>query len=74
MHAMQDDAVTRAAGLETEVHALMRAGKLQDAATACDRLNGQFPDYVSGWFTASQLALRINEPQLAVQAIDRALA
>jgi len=71
---MQDNVATSATDLEREVQTLMRSGKLQEAAEVCDRLNHQFPDYVSGWFTASQLALQVNEPQIAVRAIDRALA
>jgi tetratricopeptide (TPR) repeat protein len=70
---MQDTTATTAAGLEHEVRTLMQKGSFTEAAAACDRLNHQFPDYISGWFTASQLALRVNEPQIAVRAIDRAL-
>lgn len=73
MQPMQDNAATSANNLEREVQALMQTGKLREAATACDRLNHQFPDHISGWFTASQLALQVNEPQIAVRAIDRAL-
>ena len=73
MHAMQDNAATTAPGLEREVQGLMQAGKLQEAAIVCDRMNHQFPDHVSGWFTASQLAMQVNEPRIAVRAIDRAL-
>ena len=74
MQSMQDNAATSAADLEKEVQALMQSGKLREAAAACDRLNHQFPDLISGWFTASQLAIQVNEPQIAVRAIDRALA
>jgi tetratricopeptide (TPR) repeat protein len=74
MQPMQDNVAISATDLEREVHALMHSGKLREAAAACDRLNHQFPDQVSGWFTASQLALQVNEPQIAVRAIDRALA
>ena len=70
---MQDNAATSATDLEREVQALMQSGKLREAAAVCDRLNHQFPDHISGWFTASQLALQVNEPQIAVRAIDRAL-
>lgn len=70
---MQENAATSASGLEKEVQALMQSGKLREAGAACDRLNHQFPDHISGWFTASQLAIQLNEPQIAVRAIDRAL-
>ena len=51
----------------------MQANRLQDAAEACDQLNQQHPDFVQGWATASGLALRGDEPVIAVRAIDRAL-
>ena len=70
---MQDEATTTAAGLEREVHALMRVGKFAEAVAACKRLNHEFPKYLSGWLTASQLALQLNETQIALRAIDQAL-
>jgi tetratricopeptide (TPR) repeat protein len=73
MQPMQDNVIISAADLEREVQKLMSSGKLREAAAVCDRLNHQFPDFISGWSTASQLALLVNEPQIAVRAIDRAL-
>ncbi|MBT8092799.1 MAG: sulfotransferase [Gammaproteobacteria bacterium] len=60
--------------IEVRVRHLIRDGQLQQAATICDQLNEQFPDYGSGWYTAGQLALLISEPALGVRAIDNALA
>ena len=40
---------------------------------ACDKLNQLHPDFMQGWIVASSLALRVNEPIIAVRAIDRAL-
>ena len=74
MHAMQDEAVAKAALLEKDVHDLVRAGKLKEAVAACKRLNHEYPAHVSGWFTASQLALQVNEAQIALRAIEQALA
>ena len=59
--------------LETSVIRLLTGQKLREAAAACDKLNQQFPEYEPGWYTASRLAMAINEPLLAVRAIDRAL-
>jgi tetratricopeptide (TPR) repeat protein len=56
--------------LESEVR---QAGQLREAAEACDRLNQQHPDFLPGWITASDLALRVNEPLISVRAIDQAL-
>ena len=58
---------------EAEVRQLMLAGHFREAAVACDKLNQQYPDFESGWYTASKLAMAIEEPVLAVSAIDRAL-
>ena len=73
MHAMQDEAVAKAAIIEREVHDLIRAGKLNEAVEACKRLNHEYPAHISGWFTASRLALKVNEPQIALRAIEQAL-
>jgi tetratricopeptide (TPR) repeat protein len=59
--------------MEAEVRRLMHANKWQEAAAACDQLNQQHPDFVQGWVVASILALRVNEPAIALRAIDRAL-
>ncbi|MDH3842164.1 MAG: sulfotransferase [Chromatiales bacterium] len=59
--------------LESEVRRLSQAGQLREAAEACDRLNQQHPDFLPGWITASDLALRVNEPLISVRAIDQAL-
>jgi tetratricopeptide (TPR) repeat protein len=40
---------------------------------ACDQLNMQHPGYESGWYTASHLAMMVNQPLLGVRAIDQAL-
>jgi tetratricopeptide (TPR) repeat protein len=70
---MQDEAISNAASLEREVRALTRAGKFAEAIAACKRLNSEFPKYLSGWLTASQLALQVNESEIALRAIDQAL-
>ena len=59
--------------LENEVRRLMQACQLREAADACDRLNQQHPDFLPGWITASDLALKVNEPLISVRAIDQAL-
>jgi tetratricopeptide (TPR) repeat protein len=59
--------------LDARVRQLIQAKKYRDAAEACDQLNQQYPEFESGWYTASHLAMMIKEPMLAVSAIDRAL-
>ena len=60
---------------ELEAHALnlVRDGKIRDAATVCDALNQEFPDYGPGWYTTSKLALLVNEPLVGLEAIIQAL-
>jgi len=59
--------------LEQNIWQLVKAGKLNDAAAACDQLNEAFPDYGSGWSTSSRVAISLNEPLIALKAIERAL-
>jgi len=61
------------AEMEARVRQLIQAKQYRDAAEACDQLNQQFPEFESGWYTASHLAMLIKEPMLAISAIDRAL-
>lgn len=58
---------------EQHVLQLMREGKLREAAAASDELTQAYPDCDSGWRTASQLAMNLNEPAIALRAIDQAL-
>jgi len=64
---------SNAADLEAQARNLIREGKLREAAGVCDQLNQQFPEYGSGWYTTSKLALMLKEPLVAVQTIQRAL-
>ena len=59
--------------LEKQIWQLMKAGDLEQAAAACDQLNQAFPDYGPGWNTSSRLAISLNEPVIALQAVQRAL-
>jgi tetratricopeptide (TPR) repeat protein len=65
--------VKSAEQLEQDVRRLIQAGRVRNAAEACDHLNQQYPEFESGWYTASHLAMVINEPVLAVRAIEHAL-
>lgn len=71
---MTDAAPTTAPELEKRIWQLMKAGKSQDAAALCDQLNQAFPNYGPGWNTSSRLAISLNEPEIALQAIQRALS
>lgn len=61
--------------------ALMRAvsnalaeGQLATAVQACKTLNGRFPDFAPGWAQGSRVALRLGNPDKALEFIERALA
>lgn len=51
----------------------MRKSDPTDAVWACDRFNRNFPTFAPGWNLASQLALRIGDPNAALRAIGLAL-
>jgi len=63
-----------ARSLEGRVWGLMEQGNLKDAISACEQLNQQFPAFASGWHTASQMALKLNHPAMALVAIEKALS
>ena len=68
-----DSASTAARSLEDRVWRSLRAKDTKHALAACEQLNREHPNYASGWHTASQLALRLNNPAAALAAIDKAL-
>jgi tetratricopeptide (TPR) repeat protein len=60
--------------LEKNVWQLMKAGRSEEAASACDQLNQAFPNYAEGWNTSSRVAISLNEPLIALKAVQHALA
>ena len=74
-HSQTDtNALAAARSLEDRVWRSLRNKDAKLALTTCEKLNREYPNYASGWHTASQLALRLNNPAAALAAIDRALA
>jgi len=67
-----DFAAARA--LEGRVWELLKKGETKDAIGACEQLNRDYPDFASGWHTASHLALKLNNPKMALAAIKMALS
>lgn len=68
-----DRANTSPGQLEARVLAAVGQGKIKQAILTCKQLNRTFPDFASGWYTASQLAARIGNARSALQAIEKAL-
>ena len=63
-----------AKSLEAKVWQLMGQNQLRAAAEACEKLNRQYPNFSSGWHTASQLASKLNNSKGALAAIEKALS
>lgn len=59
--------------LEARVWELMGQNRIKQAIADCEQLTGKYPAYASGWHTASQLAVKLNNPQLALRTIEKAL-
>ena len=66
--------VATARALAGRVWDLIGQKNFKQAIAECERLNRQFPDFASGWHTASRLASTLNKPTSALAAIERALA
>jgi tetratricopeptide (TPR) repeat protein len=73
-HRNHSNTPTAARSLEDRVWRSLRNKDARQALATCEQLNREHPNYASGWHTASQLALRLNNPAAALAAIDRALA
>jgi tetratricopeptide (TPR) repeat protein len=66
--------VAAAKSLEGRVWELLGQNDIKQAIAHCEQLNRQYPDFASGWHTASQLALKLNNAPMALAAIERALS
>lgn len=60
--------------LEQRAWRCYEQGEHKRAAAAAQQLNRQFPGYAPGWYSTSQLAMRLNDNAVALAAIARALA
>jgi len=65
--------LSAAKSLEGRVWELLDRNDIKQAFNDCQQLNRQYPDFASGWHTASQLALKLNNPAMAFSAIEKAL-
>jgi tetratricopeptide (TPR) repeat protein len=63
-----------AKSLEGRVWKSIGQKNLKQAIADCERLNRQCPDFAAGWHTASHLALKLNNPTMALTAIEKALS
>jgi len=63
---------THAELLESQVWESLESNNVSQAIAACERLNAEFPNYAPGWHTASQLALKLGNAQMALDAIGEA--
>jgi len=67
-------ASTAAKSLENQVWDLVAQKNIKQAIAACEQLNQRYPEFASGWHTASQLALKLNNQAVALTAAERALS
>jgi Tfp pilus assembly protein PilF len=66
--------IAKAKSLEGRVWDSIERGNLKQALADCKRLNETYPDFDSAWHTASHLAMKLNNPAVALTAIERALS
>jgi tetratricopeptide (TPR) repeat protein len=59
--------------LEAKVWAHLDRGEIKEAIASCENLNRQFPGFASGWHTSSQLALKLGNARMALDAVREAL-
>ena len=59
--------------VEAEVWESLNKGDVRQAIATCERLNREFPNFASGWHTGSQLALKLGNAPMALDAIREAL-
>jgi len=59
--------------LEDKIWQLADQNRIKEAVATCQQLNQLYPEYASGWHSTSQLALRLNNPTMALKAINRAV-
>ena len=59
--------------LEARVLAAIGQGNMKQAIVTCRQMNEQFPEFASGWYTASQLAAKLGNARGALHAIENAL-
>jgi tetratricopeptide (TPR) repeat protein len=65
---------TAASSLERRVWEKLGQNNIKQAIADCEQLNRQYPDFAPGWHTASHLALRLNNPSMALAAVEKALS
>jgi tetratricopeptide (TPR) repeat protein len=59
--------------LEDQAWLLLEQGEVKQAVASCQLLNQRYPDYAAGWHSTSQIALRLNNRAVALEAIKRAV-
>lgn len=63
---------THASELEAKVWEHLDKNDLQAAISACEQLNREFPNFAAGWYTTSQLAYKLGNTAMALDAIREA--
>ncbi len=66
--------IAAAKSLEGRVWDMMEQNDAKQAIAECEKLNRQYPEFGSGWHTASQLMMRLQNAPAALAAIERAIS
>lgn len=70
---MKSHSPTPEKSLEDKIWQLADQNQIKQAVATCQQLNQLYPEYASGWHSTSQLALRLNNPTMALKAINYAV-
>lgn len=63
---------THAKQLEAKVWEHLENNEVQAAISACEQLNREFPNFAAGWYTTSQMAFKLGNTAMALDAIREA--
>lgn len=66
--------IAAARALEARVWRAMEQGDFRQATADCIKLTETYPNFASGWHTASQLSVKLNKLEGALTAIEKALS
>lgn len=71
---MNDSIIESSENLLRVASEALAGGQSAKAVEACNALNHHYPEFAPGWAVGSQVALKLNNAEKALEFIDRALA
>jgi tetratricopeptide (TPR) repeat protein len=70
---MQSASANNPQALEARVWDFVKKGQLKEAVACCEQMNRSYPEFAGGWRTTSHLAQRLNNHDMALKAIEKAV-